>query len=722
MFYWRSEPRGWAFTALGDWSVFPGGAPSSASAWLKRVVEGDRERAVAAWKEALRLGRPLAMDFRMRAANGAPRWFRCRVVPQVAATGEPEGFLGSFEDISPEVEMASWADEALTVAKLLVDSSPLPTSVVHQESGRLIYCNDQLVDLLGIRGEPQDHLRPEQFYEDSGQCEAFVARLRTEGRVEDFQCRMKRLDGTLFWGGLTGQLIQLHEGPCRIVTTRDVTRSREAQDWLIDREVRFRRLFEDHAALMLLVRPEDGRILDANRAASRFYGYSLDRIRSMTLSEINTLDPDLIRVHMAQTLAGKASHWVYPHRLASGETRIVDVESVPITLGQDTVLFSILHDVTERKRAESALKRSEWALSQAQELGGMGHFLLDLDSGQVETSAALDPILNLRGEPPQDLDGLRRALEPAFVDGLLQAAEEARGPQEFQGEFALAVEGQRLPRWLHVRSLLEGRREGEPRLVLGTVQDVTQRRRQEMLGLEMEAQVAKGRMAAYVAHEINGPLAGIKNAFLLVEAALPEGHPDRRFATLIKSEIKRISAIVKMLYELHRPIDPSPVEVDVVGVVQDIRTVLASYGRSRRVKLLPGRMEVARPVLLKINPLRQILYNLVQNAIEASPPGGRVTIQAGVAEGRVTLGVTDQGPGIPDALSERIWEQGFSTKQASPQGGLGLGLATCRRLATCMGGTLQFKNEAGTGCTFILRLPEARSHGRVDPSIWEPNL
>jgi len=251
---------------------------------------------------------------------------------------------------------------------------------------------------------------------------------------------------------------------------------------------------------------------------------------------------------------------------------------------------------------------------------------------------------------------------------------------------------------------------------------VTQRRRQEMLGLEMEAQVAKGRMAAYVAHEINGPLAGIKNAFLLVEAALPEGHPDRRFATLIKSEIKRISAIVKMLYELHRPIDPSPVEVDVVGVVQDIRTVLASYGRSRRVKLLPGRMEVARPVLLKINPLRQILYNLVQNAIEASPPGGRVTIQAGVAEGRVTLGVTDQGPGIPDALSERIWEQGFSTKQASPQGGLGLGLATCRRLATCMGGTLQFKNEAGTGCTFILRLPEARSHGRVDPSIWEPNL
>jgi len=103
--------------------------------------------------------------------------------------------------------------------------------------------------------------------------------------------------------------------------------------------------------------------------------------------------------------------------------------------------------------------------------------------------------------------------------------------------------------------------------------------------------------------------------------------------------------------------------------------------------------------------LRQILYNLLANAIEASPGGGRVKIHVRRAENTFVLRVSDEGEGIPENLRSRIFEPFFSTKSNLDQPGLGLGLFISRRIAERLGGSLDYRSQPGEGCVFELVLP-----------------
>ncbi len=114
---------------------------------------------------------------------------------------------------------------------------------------------------------------------------------------------------------------------------------------------------------MLLIDPKTGRIVDANPAAARFYGYGLDDLRSMLITQINTMPPSEVAELMSQASTGVDGHFVFPHRLASGEIRRVDVHSSPVGDGRP-LLLSIIVDVEERTRAQEEVARaSEYARS-----------------------------------------------------------------------------------------------------------------------------------------------------------------------------------------------------------------------------------------------------------------------------------------------------------------------------------------------------------------------
>jgi len=124
-------------------------------------------------------------------------------------------------------------------------------------------------------------------------------------------------------------------------------------------EQTFRRIFEGHSAVMWLIEPQTGAILDVNQAAVDFYGYSRSKLCSMFVGEINTLPPEQVTAEQQRALKEERNYFVFPHRLAGGEERIVEVHSSPIALQEKQVLFSIIHDITERKQAEEALKASK---------------------------------------------------------------------------------------------------------------------------------------------------------------------------------------------------------------------------------------------------------------------------------------------------------------------------------------------------------------------------
>jgi diguanylate cyclase (GGDEF)-like protein/PAS domain S-box-containing protein len=123
-------------------------------------------------------------------------------------------------------------------------------------------------------------------------------------------------------------------------------------------ELRYRQMFENNRAVQLLIDPASGAILDANMAAADFYGYSIAELRSMRIWDINVLGEEKVREELSNASNQDRTYFVFRHMRANGEIRDVEVHSGPIDAGRPA-LYSIIHDVTERRRAEQALQQSE---------------------------------------------------------------------------------------------------------------------------------------------------------------------------------------------------------------------------------------------------------------------------------------------------------------------------------------------------------------------------
>ncbi|MCA9422971.1 MAG: PAS domain S-box protein [Nitrospira sp.] len=134
-------------------------------------------------------------------------------------------------------------------------------------------------------------------------------------------------------------------------------------------------VFEKSHSIMLLIHPEKGNILDANVTACAFYGYTKDELTNLRIMDINTLSGEEISEKMQQAKLGKRKHFNFRHRLANGEVKDVEVFSGPVTIGEEEVLYSIIHDISERRQyeqeRESLIAKLEQALAEIKTLRGI---------------------------------------------------------------------------------------------------------------------------------------------------------------------------------------------------------------------------------------------------------------------------------------------------------------------------------------------------------------
>ncbi len=128
---------------------------------------------------------------------------------------------------------------------------------------------------------------------------------------------------------------------------------------LLESEERYRSMFKNSHAVMLLIDPSSGAIVDANPAACLFYGYEYGKLLSLKITDINRLSHEQVRAEMERARKEERAYFSFPHRLSNGQTRDVEVYSGPVSFAGKQMLYSIIHDTTERKRAEEALRDSE---------------------------------------------------------------------------------------------------------------------------------------------------------------------------------------------------------------------------------------------------------------------------------------------------------------------------------------------------------------------------
>jgi PAS domain S-box-containing protein len=223
-----------------------------------------------------------------------------------------------------------------------------------------------------------------------------------------------------------------------------------------------------------------------------------------------------------------------------------------------------------------------------------------------------------------------------------------------------------------------------------------------------------GRVAAIVAHEIRNPLATI-GGFARAIANRPDLiERSRQNAQVIVEEVRRLEGILGGLLDFTKPRPPQPAPTDLRALATDTLGLLAKEIQGARVRT---RLEFdERPVTVSVDEplIRQVLINLVKNAVEAMPDGGTLTVGARRVEGGAEMWVGDTGPGVPGQQMEQIFDAFYTTKTA----GTGLGLAMSRQIVADHGAKMTVSSEPGQGTTFRITFP---SGPQADPNGAVPS-
>ncbi len=714
------------------------------AAWIGLIHPEDADRIDREIRRHLETREPYDMVVRVRMPDGSYRWFRDRGQAVWDSTGRPVRMVGSIADITEQRN----AEQALREAHAELEQrvaertaalrhserryAALVNSVdgiimeFDPEASRITFVGAQSERIIGYPSklwmdDPlffRDHLHPD----DRERVIAYCADMTKRGLNHEMEYRMRASDGRIIWIRDVVSLMHDERGKVKLCCIlMDVTKHKE----MVER-LRLTQFAVDHASDQIFLVSPDGHFLDVNEAACGRLGYRKEELLAMSVMDI---DLDYSRGAWRnewEEFRQAGQRWMESrHRSKSGEVYPVEVTATHHVLNGQEMACAIIRDITDRKQAEVALRESELRyklLTEATFDGIAIHdqgILLEVNTG-LERMFGYQPgeligrsILDLIADESRDIviakmqAGVRGPYEAIGrrKDGSTFPGEVVVRPHHYRGKEVRLVAGRDITERKHLE-------EARARYLETLEQQVAERSadiaRLESQRAQTEKLAAMGRLAAGVAHEINNPIAGIKNAFTLVRQAIDPAHPNAEFAALIDREIARVASIIQNMYQLCRPETRVDETVDVWTLVKDLEALLMPLLQQRRLKFDVDLMASVQWLCLPRGDLMQVLLNLLSNAIECSPEGGTIVFSLREETDGVRLAVSDQGAGIDPEHLPHIFDPFYTTKTGRDQKGMGLGLSVSQSLVQALGGTIEVETELHRGSTFTLRLPRDR--------------
>jgi PAS domain S-box-containing protein len=475
-------------------------------------------------------------------------------------------------------------------------------------------------------------------------------------------------------------------------------------------EARYRQIFERSTTVNLVLDVGSMRMVDANPAAVMFYGWPREELIGKPVAEITALPEAVVRDMIDAAEGERRNFFVSRHKLRSGVVRDVEVHSSPFELDGRRVLFSIVHDITDRLRAERQLVESEANYRRALEQASDAIVVSDRQGAILEVNARTEEILGFRREevvgrrledflPVEDRERKPLRLRDLPDGGSLLAE---RRLQRKNGTLA-DVE-------ISARDLGDGRFQA-------IIRDISERRRLEEQLRQAQKMEAVGQLTGGIAHDLNNLLTVVLANSEMMAADLPVGRDDlKNDLGELQAAARRGAQMIRKLLSFSRHAPLTYQVLDLGRVVEDL------LGTLRR--LLPAHIEVefsresdAIKVLADSGAIEQVLLNLATNARDAMPRGGTLRLETrkvdvarppdGALPGSYAcLVVRDTGIGMDERVRARAFEPFFTTKP--PGEGSGLGMAMIYGLTQQHGGFLELDSDLGKGTTVRVYFPLAR--------------
>ncbi len=226
--------------------------------------------------------------------------------------------------------------------------------------------------------------------------------------------------------------------------------------------------------------------------------------------------------------------------------------------------------------------------------------------------------------------------------------------------------------------------------------------------LRAERLAAVGELAAEVAHEINNPLGGLQNFASMIESEPENISQTKKYAALMQEGLKRVEMIVKRLLTFSRPYTLHISESNINTVINSSLEFIEHKTEPCHVNIQKEFNESLPPVLVDADHISMVFINIMANAIESMPGGGRLTIRTDTCtrhEGCVAVRISDTGCGIRPEIMEKVFEPFFSTKNKEGEKGLGMGLVISKRIVEDHHGEIRVESKVGEGTTFAICLP-----------------
>jgi len=623
----------------------------------------------------------------------------------------------------------------------LVENAAVAVGVTDTR-GRFVYVNKAMSDLLGYSANEMWG-RPFKFFlypEDRAKVTRLFLRiivLRRQPR--DLEFRALRKDGSILylWSKPTRFVIDGKTVGFQAIIV-DITKLKEVERKLMETNRRLETIFKTASEGIITV-DENENITFVNKAFADMLGYNERELIGVNLRKF--VDEEGFQTVRKQTeirKRGETSRYEIALYHRDGKPRIVQVSASPLwnEKGEYVGAISIIMDVTERRKMEEKLKESEERFKRLIEYAPDAIYVNDAYGRFIDGNKQAEALIGYKKE---ELIGKNIIETGIYSEKSLPKVKEAiektirgerYGPEEFE---LVRKDGTKILAEISAIPVTSG---GKIEII-GIARDITERKQmqkkleeyaqhleelveqrtkalkeaQEQL-IKSERLATIGQVAAMVGHDLRNPLTGIKGAvyYLKNKSGLKVDHKVLEMLKLIEENVQYANEIVADLLEYSREIKLELKEATPKAIIAE---TLLTVKIPKGIQILDLTQDTPK-IKVDINKMKRVFGNLIKNAVDAMPKGGKITIISKESNGNVEITFTDTGTGIPKHALEKIWTPFFTTKSK----GMGLGLPICKRLVEAHGGKITVESKVGEGTTVTVTIPIESKIVEGGEKIW----